>query len=131
MDMGSCVRTSWGWVGAMAVAVAGALAVFAAASPAQPNLFQEPVPVTTVDPVVSPNVYQGGTVVVRVSVSETGGVNNVEVVTPAPALTDSVVQAVRQWRFAPARFNDRPIAARVTVAVHVALIRNIAPPPGR
>jgi TonB family protein len=107
------------------------MAVFAAASPAQPNLFQEPVPQTTVDPVVSPNVYQGGTVVVRVSVSDTGSVNNVDVVTPAPALTDSVVQAVRQWRFAPARFNDRPIAARITVAVHVALIRNIAPGPGQ
>jgi protein TonB len=91
----------------------------------------EPLPETTVDPVVSPMVYQGGTVVLRVTVGENGSVGEIEVVQPFPALTDPVVAAVRQWRFKPATLNGRAVSASTTVAVHVALVRTIAPPAGR
>jgi TonB family protein len=99
------------------------------ASAEQP-FFREPQPLVTVDPLIAPTVYQGGTVVLRVSVADTGAVTDVAVINSAPALTESVIEAVRQWRFSPARLDGTPVAARITVAVYVALQRNVAPPPG-
>ena len=113
------------------LAVSVALVLAAGSSSAQPNAFEDPLPETTVDPVISPVAYQGGTVVLRVAVAEDGTVTAVEVVKPFPALTDAVVAAVDQWRFKPATLNGRNVAASTTVAVHVALIRTVAPPPGR
>lgn len=109
-------------------AVAVVLAIMPAlASRAQTPLFEEPQPRVTVDPVVSPLVYSSGTVVLRVSVTQTGRVSDVEVVRSVPALTGPVVEAVRQWEFSPARFDNRPIAARTTVVVHVALVQAVGP----
>jgi TonB family protein len=101
-----------------------------AASAAQ-AFFREPQPLVTVDPVIAPTVYQGGTVVLRVSVSDTGAVTDIAVLNTTPALTDPVVNAVRQWRFSPARLEGTPVAARTTVVVYVALQRNVAPGPGQ
>jgi TonB family protein len=109
-------------------ALSAVVALAAVSWGAQPDAFEEPIPETTVDPIVSPMVYQGGTVVLRVAVGETGSVGDIEVVQPFPALTDPVVTAVRQWRFRPATLNGRAVAASATVAVYVALVRTIAPP---
>lgn len=84
-----------------------------------------PVPVTTVEPVVSPLVYRGGTVVVQVFVDRTGRVTNVRVVTPVPALVEPVVAALKQWRFQPALANGRPMDSCATIAVHVSLVREV------
>jgi len=90
--------------------------------------YEEPLPLHTVDPLVSPLVFQGGTVVLRVLVSVSGQVSEIEVISGFPALTQPVIEAVRQWRFTPAKLDRRPIAARTTVVVHVALQRVVAPP---
>ncbi len=95
----------------------------------QDEEYREPVPSATVDPLVSPLVHQGGTVVLRVDVTANGRVSDIEVVSGFPALTGPVVEAVTRWRFIPARLADRPVAARTTVVVHVVLQRAIAPPP--
>ena len=58
-------------------------------------------------------------------------VTDIAVLNTAPALTEPVVDAVRQWRFSPARLEGTPVAARMTVAVYVALQRNVAPGPGQ
>ena len=119
-------RIIWG-----GVLIAGVLMLHLAPvdTAAQP-FFQEPQPASTVDPLIAPTVYQGGTVVLRVGVTESGAVDGISVITSAPALTEPVVEAVRQWRFSPARLDGRPVAARTTVAVFVALQRNVAPGPG-
>ena len=93
----------------------------------QETTFEEPLPEQTVDPVISPFVWRGGTVVMRVWVDATGAVTRIEVLEPFPALTDPVVAAVRQWRFKPARLGGRPVAASTTVAMHVAIIRTVVP----
>jgi protein TonB len=89
--------------------------------------FREPVPEQVVDPLISPLVHSGGTVALRVTVAADGKVADVEVLRPYPALTEPVVAAVRQWRFRPATADGRPVEARTTVAVHVALIRSVVP----
>lgn len=110
--------------GVLVAAVCGA-GVFAW----QDDGYVEPVPSFVVDPVISPMVYQGGTVVLRVAVTAAGRVDDIEVVSGVPAITGPVLEAVRKWSFTPARLNDRPVAATTTVVVHVALQRTVAPPP--
>jgi TonB family protein len=109
------------------IVLACGLVAAAFSSQGHPTKFEDSVPETTVDPVIAPVVYQGGTVVMRVTVAVDGSVTRIEVVRPFPALTDPVVTAVRQWRFKPARLDGRPVEATTTVALHVALIRTVVP----
>ena len=118
------------WTATAGIVLACGLAVARASTRAEQPFFSEPRPVSIVDPLIAPTVYQGGTVVLRVGVNDSGVVSDIEVLSAVPAITDPVVAAVRQWRFAPARLNDQPIAARTTIAVFVALQRNVAPGPG-
>lgn len=99
----------------------------AASSPVQESGFEEPVPETTVDAKISPLVFQGGTVVVRVKVAADGRVASVDVIKGFPALTEPVVRAVGDWRFRPARLNGRPVEASTSVAVQIVIIRNVVP----
>ena len=84
----------------------------------------DPIPTRVVEPVVSPLVYAGGTVVARALVSTAGAVRAIEVVRPVAALVDPVTAAVRQWRFSPARCEGEATEAWTTVAVHVMLLRD-------
>lgn len=111
----------------MSMAVVCVLALGAMSLHAQQQTFEDAIPERTVDPVIGPTVYQGGTVVLRVSVAADGTVKRIEVVKPFPALTDAVVDAVRRWRFKSARLNGRPVDATTTVTVYVALIRAVGP----
>jgi len=110
-------------------AAAVALLLGYAALAAQDDRYEDAFPVHVVDPFVSPLVHQGGTVVLRVRVTPSGVVSGVDVVSGFPALTAPVVDAVRQWRFTPARRDDRAVSTETTVVVHVALQRTVAPPP--
>ncbi|HXH07494.1 MAG TPA: energy transducer TonB [Vicinamibacterales bacterium] len=94
---------------------------------AQDLRFEPPVPEQTVDPVVSPLTWRGGTVVLRVRVAKDGSVADVDVLQSFPALTDAAVKAVEQWRFAPARLGGRPVEATTTVVVHVTIVRTVTP----
>jgi TonB family protein len=96
----------------------------------QDERFEDPVPLTTFDPLISPMVYQGGTVVLRVKVARSGHVEDIEIISGFPALTRPVVESVQQWTFTPAKLRGRAVDATTTVVVHVALQRTIAPPPG-
>ncbi|HXH06192.1 MAG TPA: energy transducer TonB [Vicinamibacterales bacterium] len=111
----------------LAILLAGSPAAAQEAPAAQDLRFEPPVPEQTVDPVVSPLTWRGGTVVLRVRVAKDGSVAGVDVLQPFPGLTDAAVKAVRQWRFAPARLGGRPVEATTTVAVHVTIVRTVTP----
>ena len=109
------------------IAVACVLVLGAVSRRMQESQLEEPVPAKVVDPVISAFVYQGGTVVMRVTVEANGTVSGIGVVKPFPALTDPVVTAVRLWRFKPAILNGHAVSATTTVALHVALVRTVVP----
>ncbi len=64
-----------------------------------------------------------GTVVVEVLVSAKGRVAKARVVraTPENVFEDSALKAVRQWRFAPATANGKPVRARVRIPIRFSL----------
>jgi TonB family protein len=59
-----------------------------------------------------------GTVILRVSVSETGRVTNIQVLKTVPGgLTDSAVSAVRGWRFEAATRGGVPVPGVITIPI--------------
>ena len=58
-----------------------------------------------------------GTVVLDALITETGDVKAVEVRRDTACLTQTAVQAIKQWKFTPATIAGKPIASRMPVAV--------------
>jgi protein TonB len=59
-----------------------------------------------------------GTIVLAATISKTGNVENLRVVSGPVMLRMSAVNAVRTWRFKPYMLNNQPIAIETTINVH-------------
>ena len=80
----------------------------------------EPVPVTTVQPVYPEFAREAqiqGKVVLHVLVGKDGRVKNVKVAKGVTGLNDAAMDAVRKWVFKPALSNNKPVAVWVEVPV--------------
>ena len=58
-----------------------------------------------------------GTVVLHGVVTKDGSVDQLRVVSGPVALTDVAVAAVKQWRYEPATFQDKPVEMATTVSI--------------
>jgi TonB family protein len=64
----------------------------------------------------------GGTVVLFVEITSTGIVENVTVLHGlGKGLDENAVRAIRQWKFAPALKDGRPVAVMITVEMNFSL----------
>lgn len=71
-----------------------------------------------------------GYVTLRILVSETGGVADIAVVHAARGdLTKAALEAVRRWRFEPARKAGRPVPGSYTVRIPFEAIPFATPTP--
>lgn len=70
-------------------------------------------------PLISRRMGEQGKVLLRVSVDAAGRPVDVQLNTGSgsPRLDDAALEAVRRWRFAPARLGDLPVAASVIVPI--------------
>jgi TonB family protein len=62
-----------------------------------------------------------GIVVLEAAISETGELENITVVSGHPLLIDSAVEAVRQWRYEPAKLDGSPTRSSVRISVNFKL----------
>jgi periplasmic protein TonB len=83
--------------------------------PAAPR-YEPPQVISAVDAAYPIQSVAFGTVVLEVELSATGKVDRVAAVRDIPPLTDSAEQAVRQWKFKPARLDGRAVASSLPVA---------------
>lgn len=81
-----------------------------------PADFQAPQVISTVEPAYPANAVAGGTVVLKVTVGSDGEVKDVEVLQGANGFTQQAVETVKKWKFAPAKFDGKPVAASLPVA---------------
>jgi outer membrane biosynthesis protein TonB len=58
-----------------------------------------------------------GMVELRVTISKTGAVKDIQVIRELASVTDQSIQSVKSWVFKPAIFNGTPIASQMTVSV--------------
>jgi periplasmic protein TonB len=89
---------------------------------ARPAYRHNPTPVY---PPAALHARRQGTVLIRVEVSADGNPLNVKLSQSCgfPDLDESALQAVRRWRFEPARLAGMPVTSRVEVPVAFNLIR--------
>ena len=87
-----------------------------AKEPGHATDFQPPQIISTVEPSYPPNVIAGGTVVLKVTVSSNGKIGDVNVLQEAKGFTQLAIEAVKKWRFEPAKLNGKPVAASIPVA---------------
>jgi protein TonB len=81
---------------------------------------QAPVKAVHVAPIYPPialAVHAQGVVILETTIDEKGLVVNVKVLRSIPLLDGAAVEAVRQWRFSPARLNGEAISVIMTVTV--------------
>ncbi len=58
---------------------------------------------------------QTGVVVLDAVITEQGRIRDVHVVKGVPRLSEAAVEAIRQWRFAPATEDGKPVAVKFTM----------------
>jgi len=79
-----------------------------------------PALISRVDPIY-PAIAQAaqleGIVILEATVGETGQVESVKVLRSVGLLDAAAIEAVKQWRYAPLRLNDRPTSFVLTVTV--------------
>jgi len=104
------------WIGSFAL-----LALAATLAPAQLPEVREPrfepaEVVSTVEPRYPAKSIATGTVILQVSLNETGAIEQVKVLKHVASLTAEAERAVRHWSFRPARLNGRPVRSSLAVA---------------
>jgi protein TonB len=58
-----------------------------------------------------------GTVVLQATISKTGTIENLRVVSGPPMLTQSALESVRAWRYKPYLLNGEPVEVETTINV--------------
>jgi protein TonB len=87
---------------------------------------QAPVKIVNVDPIypsIAQTVRVKGVVILEAIIDEHGNVKSVSVLRSIQLLDQAAVDAVRQWRFTPARLNGEPVPVVMTVTVNFQLDR--------
>jgi len=78
----------------------------------------EPVhAVHVVDPVYPHLSVASGIVILKVAVSQSGEVDGIEVIHPIPSLTEQAEQAVKEWKFEPAKVSGEPVKSSIVVSI--------------
>ena len=80
--------------------------------------------VTKVPPVYPPLARQAriqGLVFMKVLISKTGDVENIQLITGHPMLAPSAIEAVKQWKYKPYLLNGEPVEVETNVTVNFTL----------
>ena len=78
--------------------------------------FQPPQVIAAVEPSYPANTVAGGTVVLKVTVGKSGEIEDVHVLQEAKGFTQQAIDAVRKWKFEPAKLDGKPVTASIPVA---------------
>jgi TonB family protein len=77
--------------------------------------FQPPQVTRATFPMCPQNALNPGTVILQTSINEAGKAQRTQVLRAAPPFTTLAIQAIEDWRFAPATLNGRPVESKVVL----------------
>jgi len=72
-------------------------------------------------PAIARTARVQGAVVLRAIISKSGTIENLQVVSGHPMLTQSALEAVRQWKYKPYYLNGEPVEVDTTITVNFTL----------
>ena len=78
--------------------------------------FQPPQVISTVEPSYPTNAVAGGTVILKVTINSSGGIEDVQVLQGAKGFTQQAIETVRKWKFEPAKLDEKRVEASIPVA---------------
>ena len=81
---------------------------------AQGNLIQQVKPTY---PAIAKAAHQSGTVVLQATISKTGTIEGLKVISGNAMLQGAALDAVRQWRYKPYMLNGDPVEVDTTINV--------------
>jgi TonB family protein len=94
----------------------------------RPEIIHRAAPLVTGEALKHPSL--SGTVIVEAIIDRTGRVQDPRVLKGLPfGLSESAVEAVKQWRFKPATLNGRPVKVYYVLTVNFKIENNPKPPP--
>lgn len=99
------------------IVLASACALSAQSEPPAGNALFQPAEARSVLDVLYTPCSVWGTVVLDALITDTGDVKAVEVRRDTACLTQAAVQAIKQWKFAPATIAGKPVASRMPIAM--------------
>ncbi len=100
--------------------VGGLLSSASAATRVAPADYTAPAPTAVVNPTELPRSHIGAIVTLRLNVDAAGQPSNIRVLSDRdPALQRRLVQAVSQWRFAPARQHGVAVGATIELPLEL------------
>jgi protein TonB len=73
-------------------------------------------------PPIAKSARVEGRVLLKATISATGIIKDVQVVSGPPMLRQSAVDAVRTWRYKPYKLDNQPVDAETTVEVVFSLL---------
>jgi len=82
---------------------------------AQGNLIQQIKPIY---PPIARSAHISGTVVLAATISKNGSIEGLHVLSGHPMLTQSALEAVKQWRYKPYLLNGEPTEVETTITVN-------------
>jgi TonB family protein len=82
--------------------------------------FEAPAVAKVVSPTGLSKSHKGATVTLRMTIDDKGQPSNIRVSGNDPRLTRSMVSAVSQWQFAPAKRNGVAVPSRIVLPVELA-----------
>jgi protein TonB len=68
-------------------------------------------------PAIARSARVQGTVVIAATISKSGSIENLHVVSGPPLLVSSAVEAVKTWRYRPYLLNGDPVEVETTINV--------------
>jgi periplasmic protein TonB len=68
-------------------------------------------------PAIAKSAGQQGTVVLQATISKSGTIENLQVISGAPMLQQAAIDAVKTWRYRPYLLNEQPVEVETTVNV--------------
>jgi periplasmic protein TonB len=68
-------------------------------------------------PVIARTVGVSGTVTLAATISKTGGIENLRVISGHPMLRQAAIDAVQTWRYRPYLLNSEPVEVQTTINV--------------
>lgn len=78
--------------------------------------FDPPSVANAVEAIYPLNSVVSGTVVLELSLDDTGKITDIRVVKGIASLTEPAKQSARQWSFQPAKFDGKPVPSKIDVA---------------
>lgn len=79
-------------------------------------IFEPPSVLNAVEATYPLQSIASGTVVLEVSLDETGKITDIHVVRGIASLTEAARRSMQQWTFQPAKLNRRPVPSKFAVA---------------